>query len=155
MQETTIMTTQTLQSEVRFVPHLQDVDLDDDIELDMADEYDDRIESRRNLRVEYASGEIDFSMLRLKSNHANKPLWVCPNFHIYLDVSSKYYEQVLLVFPFHDRRPTFSRQSQSLCLDRSSFTSIASPTLLSTARCPLGWTRRVSSASWTVCPKWS
>ena len=69
------------------------MDFDDEVELDMADEYDEGEECMDSLRVGFASGEIDFSMLHLKTNHANKPLWVCPNFHIYLDVSSKYYEQ--------------------------------------------------------------
>lgn len=39
-------------------------------------------------------GTIDFSLLELKPKHENKPLWVCPNFHIFLDTSSRYYEQV-------------------------------------------------------------
>ena len=61
----------------------EDPDLEDDIPVDIADEYD----------MDAELGTIDFSLLELKPKHENKPLWVCPNFHIYLDTASRYYEQ--------------------------------------------------------------
>lgn len=51
-------------------------------------------ESQRYL-VDGSSGVIDFSMLTLKENHESRPLWVCPNFRIFLDVSSRLYEKVI------------------------------------------------------------
>ena len=72
----------------------QDASLDDDIDMDMADEYDIGTYFSKVFRIDGGLGVIDFSMLRLKENHETKPLWVCPNFRIFLDVSSRLYEKV-------------------------------------------------------------
>ena len=38
------------------------------------------------------SSATDFRSLRLRTNHANRPLWVCPNGHIYLETTSKHFQ---------------------------------------------------------------
>ena len=62
--------------------------------MDMADEYDIGTHFIKGFKIDGGMGVIDFSMLRLKENHETKPLWVCPNFRIFLDVSSRLYEKV-------------------------------------------------------------
>ena len=82
--------------------------MEDDIPVDIADEYDmgrDCMPVSKSTDAEL--GTIDFSLLELKPKHENKPLWVCPNFHIYLDTASRYYEQVVPYSSVSCRRPTF------------------------------------------------
>ena len=40
---------------------------------------------------EYSSR--DFSELKLKSDHMNRPMWVCPDLHVYLETYNPYYQQ--------------------------------------------------------------
>lgn len=45
----------------------------------------------RDSRKQLSSG-TDFRRLRLRQNHFLRPLWVCPNGHIYLETTSKHFQ---------------------------------------------------------------
>lgn len=75
--------------------------------MDMADEYDIGTYFSKVFRIDGGLGVIDFSMLRLKENHETKPLWVCPNFRIFLDVSRDSMRKYRFMYAVMARQRTF------------------------------------------------